>query len=88
MVERIGDTWTIDKCKSWLNTEVVSGKDTLQQFQARMIAWHVKEYEKAGNPPVLDWADKSLENMQAAIKEMGLTEPKKSLFSKFKEEAK
>jgi hypothetical protein len=80
--------WGTDVCKQWVEKEVVSGKRTLKDFTQSMVDWHVKEYEKAGNPPVLEWADKSLENMHAAIKEMGLQEPRKSLFSKFKEEAK
>ena len=84
----MSESWSLSKCKSWLSFEVESGKTTLKEFQNRLIDWHVKEYEKAGNPSVLPWADKCLKTMHEAIKEMGIKEPKKSLFSKFKEDVK
>ena len=81
----MSEVWSTDKCKDWLAKEVVSQKATLEAFRNRLIDWHVAEYEKAGNPAKLEWADQCLEVMQKCIKEMNLEESKRrSLFEQFK----
>lgn len=83
----MSEVWTIDKCKAWLEKDIVSGKSDVQTFLNRLIDWHIKEYEKAGNPPKLEWADECLEKMRNCIKVMGLEPPpKRTLFSRLKED--
>jgi hypothetical protein len=80
------EVWTKEKCKAWLEKEVVSGKTPLNIFQSRLIDWHIKQYVDADSPATLPWADECLEVMGATIKEMNLEQPRKSLFAQFKEE--
>lgn len=84
----MSEIWTKEKCITWIEKEVLSGKSTKEEFLNRLIDWHVAEYQKAGNPTKLDWADESLKMMQRCMQELGVDAVKrKSLFQQFKEEA-
>ena len=67
--------WTKDICKATLKRERLDIQKSRQEFWHKLTAWHLRRYEVAGNPPVLEWADKCLEVMSEVEKEMGLDNP-------------
>lgn len=82
----MSEIWSEERCRKWLQKDVVSGDNTLEQFRSRLINWHLKQYAEAGNPERLDWADQSLMQMTKCIQDMNLEEPKRrSLFEQFKQ---
>jgi len=96
----MNEAWSLDKCKSWIQEEVLSGRTTWQKFLERVSAWQTKELLKHGNPPEgVAYIDQSLLNIQKAADLLGIfDEPKEepkpeekpqyrsSLFARLKEQ--
>lgn len=53
----------------WLVAEKQKGT-TSEEFWERLRQWHIKVYEKEGNPKVVEWADRCLEVMRETEREL------------------
>jgi len=72
------EPFSLERCKQWIQAEVVSGKCTWQDFLKRMSDWQTKELEKHNFPAEgLPYVDQSILNIQKAAEVLDIFEDKK-----------
>ena len=74
LMESSNKVWSKDECRRVLTKHRIEGEQTADEFWAKIFGWYHKQYELAGQPPILKWADNCLEIMDEVQKEMGLKE--------------
>lgn len=87
------EPFSLDKCKDWINNEVISGKTSWEAFLKRMSDWQTAELAKHNYPAEgLAYVDQSIQNIQKAAEELGIFDkkpeqvaPKKTIYDAVKD---